>query len=267
MKPTSKWHFVSGLPSGSPKIPKLGTPTTLRAHNFLCKPLIDMKCKASCTSHWELSNGMWHATCTQGNRDDSRLLVVGNQIANLTFDTSFDHNLCFRCSNGSCKPILDIYVPRAFQWYKKRFNPMSFDPWNCSLKIQKSTRIPTPKVGVPLGLWGFIPSHSFALPGAWNVTPGIPSWPALLQALALVVNPRLGLWHSHYMIKLYSCSILVARLATCDSNMIGVLFIISIARLIGCWMNWKITQLQMHWITLFFSIISKVWKLTSSLRI
>jgi hypothetical protein len=71
---------------------------------------------------------------------------------------------------------------------------MSFDPYNRSLKIRKSIGTPTPKVGVPLGVWGFIPSHSFTLLGAWNVTPEFPSWPAPLQALILVVSPRLGLW-------------------------------------------------------------------------
>jgi hypothetical protein len=138
---------------------------------------------------------MWHATCTQGNRVDCRLLMVGNQIANLTPDLSFEHNLCFRCPNGSCEPILDIYVSRSFQWYNERLNPMSFDPCNCFLKLRESIETPTPKVGVPLGVWGFIPSHSFALPWAWNVTPEILSWPALLQALALVAGPRLRLRH------------------------------------------------------------------------
>jgi hypothetical protein len=28
--------------------------------------------------------------------------------------------------NGSCKPILDTYIPRAFQKFKELFNPMSF---------------------------------------------------------------------------------------------------------------------------------------------
>jgi hypothetical protein len=67
--------------------------------------------------------------------------------------------------------------------------------WKSKEHIWESTRTPTPKVGVPLGVWGFIPSHSFALSGAWNVTPEFPSWPSLLQALALVVSPRLGLRH------------------------------------------------------------------------
>ncbi len=39
--------------------------------------------------------------------------------ANLTPGSSFGHNLCFKYSNGSCEPILYIYVPRYFQWYKE----------------------------------------------------------------------------------------------------------------------------------------------------
>ncbi len=78
---------------------------------------------------------------------------------------SFGHNLCFRCPNGSCELILDIYVPRAFQWYKKLSNPLSFNPYNCYLKIQKSTKTLTLKVKAPLEVWGFIPSHFPTLPG------------------------------------------------------------------------------------------------------
>ncbi len=138
---------------------------------------------------------MSHTTCTQGNWGDSQLLMVWSQIANLTPNLSFSHNFCFKCPNGSCKPILDIYVLIAFQWYKEIFGPMCFDPCNCSLKIQKSITTLTPKVGVHLGMWGSISSHSPTLPRAWNVTPGLPSRPAPLQAFALVVSPRLGLRH------------------------------------------------------------------------
>jgi hypothetical protein len=60
----------------------------------------------------------------QGNQGDSRLLMVGSQTANLTHDPSFSHNLCFQNSNGLCKPILDIYVPGAFQWNNEFFDPM-----------------------------------------------------------------------------------------------------------------------------------------------
>jgi hypothetical protein len=130
--------------------------------------------KQCCSPHRELSKGMWHATYTQGIWVDYRLLVVGSQIGNLTPCPSFDHNLCFKCSNGSCEPILDIYVPRDFQWYKERLNQMSFDPYNWSLNIQESIVTRTPNMGVHLGVWGFIPSHPFTFLGAWNVTPGLP---------------------------------------------------------------------------------------------
>jgi hypothetical protein len=56
--------------------------------------------KKSCSPCWELSNNMSHIACTQGNRVDSRLLMVGSQIASLIPGLSFDHNLCFKCPNG-----------------------------------------------------------------------------------------------------------------------------------------------------------------------
>ncbi len=46
MGPAPKCHFVSGLPNGNPEIRKVKTPTTLGAHNFMCKPPIEMKSKA-----------------------------------------------------------------------------------------------------------------------------------------------------------------------------------------------------------------------------
>jgi hypothetical protein len=80
-----------------------------------------------------------------------------SQIVNLTHGLSFGHNLCFKSPNGLCEPILDIYVPKDFQQYKELFNPMGFDPYNRSLKIQKSIWTPTPKVGIHLGVWGSFP--------------------------------------------------------------------------------------------------------------
>jgi hypothetical protein len=101
----------------------------------------------------------------QGDRVDSWFLVVGSQIVKLTFDPSFGHNLCFRCPNGSCDPTLDIYVPRAFQWYKTLSNLMGFDPCNRSLKIRKSTWTPTPKMGAHS--LGSVSVHSHTLPHSW----------------------------------------------------------------------------------------------------
>jgi hypothetical protein len=119
--------------------------------------------------------------------------MVKSQIGNLTLGPAFGHNLCFYYPNRSCKPILNIYVPRALQWYKNLSNPMGFDSYNCSLKIWESIGTPTLKVGAHLGVWRFIPSHFRTLPGTWDVTPGLPSWLTPSQALALVANPRLRL--------------------------------------------------------------------------
>ncbi len=94
--------------------------------------------RQSYSPHQELSNNMLHTSCTRGNRVDSQLLLVGSQSANLTPNFSFDYNLCFRCPNGLCEPILDIHVSISFQWYKKPFKPMGFDPCNCILKIRES---------------------------------------------------------------------------------------------------------------------------------
>jgi hypothetical protein len=185
-----------------PKFPKLGFPRFWGPISLCADLWLRWGLKQSCSLHWELSNDMSHTTYTQGNWVNSRLLVVGSQTANLTPDLSFGHNLCFRCPNGSCEPILNIYVLIAFQWYNFFFNKMGFDPWNCLLKIRESIGTPTFKMGVHLGGWGFIPSHSFAFPGAWDVTPELPSWPATLQALALVESPRLRLWHPPFNLPL-----------------------------------------------------------------
>jgi len=153
---------------GVPKFLKLGLPWIWRPIILFANLWLIWGLKRSCNPSRELSNAMSHVTYMQGNQGDSKLLVVESQIVNLTSDPSFDHNLCFRCPNWSCKPNSKIYILRAFQWYKGRFNPMSFDPCNHFFKIQESIRIstPTPKVGAHLKVWGFFPSHSPTLPRA-----------------------------------------------------------------------------------------------------
>jgi hypothetical protein len=119
--------------------------------------------KKSCNPHRELSNSMSHVICMQGNQVDSRLLLVGSQTANLTHGLSFGHNLCFRCPNEQCEPILDIYTSIAFQWYKELLEARSFDSYNRVLKIRESFRDSNSQhgnMGVHLGVWGFMPSHS-----------------------------------------------------------------------------------------------------------
>jgi hypothetical protein len=93
---------------GVPKLPQLGLsqfwgPITLHADLWLGWGL-----KYSCSPHLKNFNGMSHTTWTQGNQVNFWLLIVRNQIDNLTPGLSFGHNLCFKCPNGSSKPILDI---------------------------------------------------------------------------------------------------------------------------------------------------------------
>jgi hypothetical protein len=71
-----------------------------------------------------------------GSIPDFQWLGVKLPIWFLAF--SFGHNLCFGCPNGQCEPILNIYASIVFQWYKELFKTMSFDLWNCVLKVQES---------------------------------------------------------------------------------------------------------------------------------
>jgi hypothetical protein len=103
------------------------------------------------------------------------------------------HNLCFKCPNEQCGPNLNNCILRAFQWYKDRHKPLSFDVWNRSLKFWKSTGTPFPKVGVALRVWRFIPSHFPTLPGVCDVTPGLPLGPHPCNPFVLVASPKLGL--------------------------------------------------------------------------
>jgi len=97
---------------------------------------------------------MWHATHKQGNQGDSRLLVVESQISNLTPGLSFGHNLSFKCPNGSCEPIFDIYVTRVFQKYNEFFSPMSFDPLQSPFENSKIHRDSNSQSGSSLGSVG-----------------------------------------------------------------------------------------------------------------
>jgi len=98
--------------------------------------------KQSLNSSQEISNGVLHSTCTHWGWVDSRLLVIGSQTASLTPSLSFCHNLFYRCSNGPCKAIFDIYTSIAFQWYKEHPNARCFDPCNWAMKFWESRRTP-----------------------------------------------------------------------------------------------------------------------------
>jgi len=182
-------------------LPGLWSPITLRAD---LRSRCDLK--QSCNSRRELSNAVSHSRIGHRKGVDSRLFVVRSQTGSSTPGLSFDHNLCFRCPNEQCEPILDIYASRAFHWYKERHEPSRFDPCNRSLKFRESTGTPSPKAGVALGVWVFTPSHSLTLSNTpesmWydsQASSGLNSRASFLLArslaspLALVASPRLGL--------------------------------------------------------------------------
>jgi len=110
------------------KSPRLGLSRLWGAITLCVDLVLRWGLKQSCSPHQELSNCMLHAICTHTNWVDSRLLVVGSQTANSTSGPSFGHTLCFKCPNGRCETILDIYVPRAFHWYKKTSNHWVLTP-------------------------------------------------------------------------------------------------------------------------------------------
>jgi hypothetical protein len=183
---------------GVPKLLKLGllqlwSPIILRTD-------LESRCdlKQSCSPRRKLSNSMSHAICKWVNQVNSWLFPVKSQTTSLTPGPSFGHNLCFRYPNEQCELILNIYIPRAFQWYKEAHKPLSFDPQNHSLKFQESTGIPSPKVGVVLGVWRFTPSHFSTLSGVCDVTPKLSFSPHPCNPLALVASPKLGLRHLLY---------------------------------------------------------------------
>ncbi len=120
-------------------LPGLWSPITLWAD-------LRWRCslKRSCSSRRELSKSVSHFRIGHREEVDSQLFVVESQTTSSTSGPSFGHNLCFRCPNEPSEPILDIYAPRAFQWYKERHNPLRFDPCNRSLKFRKSTGTPSP---------------------------------------------------------------------------------------------------------------------------
>ncbi len=99
--------------------------------------------KQTCSSPQGLSNDVLHSFCTPRGRVDSRLFVVGSQIASLTPGPSFDHNLCCGCLNGQCEAIFDIYTLRPFQRYKEHLKARCFDLCNRALKLWESRRTPS----------------------------------------------------------------------------------------------------------------------------
>jgi len=125
---------------GVPKLFRFGLPGFCAVITICLDLRLGWGLKQTCSSSWQLSNGVSHSTFTNQGRVDSRLLVVGSQTTNLTLGPSFCHNLCCRCPNGPCEPIFDIYISLSFQWCKERPNVRCLNPCNWTLKFRESRR-------------------------------------------------------------------------------------------------------------------------------
>ncbi len=98
----------------------------------------------TCSPRRDLSNNVSHSQFRGREEVDSRLLVVGSQIASLTSGPSFAHNLSYRCPNDQCKAIFDIYASRPFQWHQEHPNARCFGRCCWALNIRESRRTPNP---------------------------------------------------------------------------------------------------------------------------
>jgi hypothetical protein len=110
----------------------------------------------SCSPRQDLSNAVSHFQFGGREEVDSRLLVVGSQIASLTPGSSFAHNLGCTCPNDQCEAILDIYTSRPFQWHQEHPNARCFALCCRTLNIRESWRTPNPQ----LWEWEFHPPTS-----------------------------------------------------------------------------------------------------------
>jgi len=107
--------------------------------------------KQTCSPRRDLSNDVSNSKFGLWEEVDSRLLVVGSQIANLTPGLSFAHNLGDRCPNAQCEGIFDIYASRAFQWHQEHPNARCFGSCCRALNIRESRRTPNPQLFQVLG--------------------------------------------------------------------------------------------------------------------
>ncbi len=193
--------FSRDSQGGVLKLSRFGLP---RLWTFITSCLdlrLGWRLKQTCSSPRELSNGVSHSTCAHRDRIDSWLLVVGSQIANLTPDLSFDHNLCCRCPNVSLKDILDIYTLRPFQRYKEHPRARCFDPCNRALSFRESRRTSSPIFGSVSG--------DLPLPSKWGCdNGGFPRVWAVVSKVSLccpwlVLAPKCSrMWINHFVVNL-----------------------------------------------------------------
>ncbi len=146
MQATSKWHKFLGLPKWSPEIVPVGLPELWEPITPDCKVRLQRGLNQSCSPCQDLFNVMLRFQIGCQKEVDSRLLVVGSQTGNLTPGPSFAHNLGYRCQNGQCEAIFDMYASRTFQWHQEHLNARCFGPRCRAINIRESRRTPNPQL-------------------------------------------------------------------------------------------------------------------------
>jgi hypothetical protein len=123
-------NYPETVPVGVPGLWELITPD--------CRVRSQRGLNQSCSPRRDLFNDVSHSQFEGRKEVDSRLLVVGSQIANLTPGPSFGYNLGYRCPNGQCEAIFDICASRTFQWHQEHPNARCFGPCCRALNIWES---------------------------------------------------------------------------------------------------------------------------------
>ncbi len=129
-----------------PEIVPVGVPGLWELITPDCEVWSQQGLYQSCSPRRDLSNDISHSQFGGREEVDSWLLVVGSQIASLTPGPSFAHNLSYRCPNGQCEAIFDIYASRPFQWHQEHINARCFGPCCRTLNIWESRRTPSPQL-------------------------------------------------------------------------------------------------------------------------
>jgi len=112
--PHPNGYFSRDSRAGVPESRQMGLPGLWSPIILLVDLRSRCNLKQSCSSRRELSNAVSHSRIGHQEKVDSWFLVVGSQTGSSTPGPSFGHNLCFRCLNEQCEPILDIYASRDF---------------------------------------------------------------------------------------------------------------------------------------------------------
>jgi hypothetical protein len=105
----------------------------------------------TCSPRRDLSNDVSHFQFGGREEIDSRLFVVGSQIASLTPGPSFAYNLGYICPNDQCEAIFDTYASRPFQWHQEHPNARCFGRCCWALNIRESRTTPNPHFFQVLG--------------------------------------------------------------------------------------------------------------------